>query len=154
MPARKRPENQPEPDPEKKPKKSAAGHPRDPSALRQPASPIDAAISTVLDDLRKLKLPDTNRVTLARMAGQSDHHALRLFRTPRGADRPLPRQAWTLADLVGYCRALDVTVASVLVAAGVEAPARDLAEVILTEPTLDPAARGTMLTMLQALRSR
>lgn len=153
MPARKKPDPTPEPEPEK-PAKSPSGHPRDPSAIRQPSTPTDAAISAALDDLRRLRLPDCNRVSLARLAGQSDHHALRLFRVPRGQDRPVPRQAWTVSDLAGYCRALGVSVSSVLVAAGVESPDRDLAEAILTEPSLDPAARGTMLTMLQALRSR
>ena len=149
MPARKPPKNN-----DDEPKKPQQDGYRPPASQRHPASARDAAISAVVDELRLLRFPDVTRADLSRKAGRSDHHGLRLLRVPRGGDKPAPRQAWTVGDLVDYAAALGVSPSTILVAAGLEQPDRTVEEVILADPTLSPSARGTILTMVGALRAQ
>jgi hypothetical protein len=155
MPAPKNPEPNGH-DPDKKPDKPKPKRPNTASVKRPPTA-VDQAISKTIDDLRVSHLNDIPRQDLARRAGHSDHHALRLFRTPRsgpGAGTVQPRQSWTVNELLDYSRALGMTAGGVLSAAGVE-PARSGAEeAILADPALTPSAKGSLLTMLQALRAQ
>lgn len=146
MPARKPPKDNDDQPPQ--------DNHRAPASQRQPVSERDVAVSFAINELHRLRLPDITRADLARRAGRSDFHASRLLRAPRGSDRPAPRQAWTVADIVDYARALGVSASSILVAAGLETPERTVEEVILSDPTLSSAAKGTLVTMVGALRTQ
>jgi hypothetical protein len=152
MPAPKNAENGDEP----KPKKQPAKPPRNNTAsTRRPPTELDNAISRVLDDARVTRFPDMIRADMARKAGFSDHHALRVFRVPRTGPQagvPSPRQAWTVQEVAAYGRVVGMSVGQVLVATGLEPVTVGAEEAILADPTLTPSAKGSLLTMLQALR--
>lgn len=114
---------------------------------RRPVTDLDHAITRALDGLRLTRFRgQVTRKDLAIAAVGRAHHALRMMREAG------PRQSWSVNELAAYARALDVSVSTVLMAAGVELPDATIEEAILADATLAPSDKGTLIGLVQTMR--